>query len=310
MRKLGEKVILEQAPRDVDQQHVELWVERGLAIVCHLSIAAGLVLIGWRHFEDLQTGMSAATFYLLLPYTFLLLPKTALGVGRWDHAWPMAVIVWAVFCYRRPTVVGLLLGVAAGTVFFPALLFPLLWSFYRRRGGLRFAVAFVLSATLCLLVISSVLWFNNLLPNNWLFGWKLSAWLPWQRPDADMRGVWQGTTSHWAYRLPISLVYLAFLGTTAFWPSPKNLAHVIALIAALLLGVQFWYADMGGIYILWYLPLLLLLAFRPNLSACQPQPPGDDGLARWGRRLARSSRRLLRWFLPGHPSRQTARMIS
>jgi hypothetical protein len=94
-----------------------------------------------------------------------------------------------------------------------------------------------------------------------------------------------------------------------FWPAPKNLAHVIALTATVLIGIQFWYADQGGVYILWYLPLLLLLVFRPNLTACQPQPPGADWLSRLGRRLmivARRTLRLLRPVRARHPvSRST-----
>ena len=59
---------------------------------------------------------------------------------------------------------------------------------------------------------------------------------------------------------------------TAFWPTPKNLAHVIALSAAVLIGIQFWYAEQGGIYVLWYLPFLLVLVFRPNLLDRRPLP--------------------------------------
>ena len=40
----------------------------------------------------------------------------------------------------------------------------------------------------------------------------------------------------------------------------------MALSAAVLISIQFWYADRGGVYILWYLPLLLLTIFRPNLE--------------------------------------------
>ena len=60
-------------------------------MLCHLSILVGLVLIGWRHFDNIQAGMSAATFYLLLPYAYMLLPDSpdARGVpGRWDDVWP------------------------------------------------------------------------------------------------------------------------------------------------------------------------------------------------------------------------------
>ena len=40
---------------------------------------------------------------------------------------------------------------------------------------------------------------------------------------------------------------------------------MIALSAAVFISLQWWGADQGGVYILWYVPLLLLLVFRPNL---------------------------------------------
>ncbi len=309
VRRQVEKVILEQAPAEVDQESVGLWVERGLTVLCHLSIAVGLILIGWLHFEDLHAGMAAATFYLLLPYTYLLMPRTPLGVGRWDHAWPMALIIWTVLSFRRPTLAGLFLGLAAGTIFFPILIFPVWLSFYRGRGALRFGLSFVLSAGLCLAIIGLILWINGALPHPLLSGWRLSAWLPWV-PDPGLEGVWQGSSLHYLYRLPIFLAFVAFVGTTAFWPAPKNLADVLALTAAVLLGIQFWYADQGGVYILWYLPLLLLLVFRPNLSACQPQPPGQDWLARLGRRLAILARRILRSLAPVRSRHHVSRIVN
>jgi hypothetical protein len=94
---------------------------------------------------------------------------------------------------------------------------------------------------------------------------------------------------HWAYRIPVFIAYLAFVITTAFWPAPKNLGHVISLSAAVLIGIQFWYADHGGVYVLWYLPLLTLLVFRPNLSDRRAAPiqPETDWLARCRRAVAR-----------------------
>jgi hypothetical protein len=294
------KLIQQQAPVEVDDSRIRLWVERGLAVACHLTIVVGLVLIGWRHFQDLHAGMAAATFYLLLPYTYLLMPSTPLGAGRWDDAWPMALIVWAVLAYRRPAVAGLFLGLAAGSVFFPVLLFPVWLSFYWRRGAARFAVAFALSAGLCLLVLGGMVYFNDgQLPRSLQSAWTQSGWQPWQDPG-NLEGFWRNLT--WAYRLPIFIAYLAFVLTTAFWPSPKNLAHVLALSAAVLIGIQFWYADRGGTYVLWYLPLLLLLVFRPNLTACQPPPVGAGGrLMRWTRRLVRAAYRLLRQPQPAAP---------
>jgi hypothetical protein len=33
-----------------------------------------------------------------------------------------------------------------------------------------------------------------------------------------------------------------------------------------MLGTQFWHGQGGGLYIAWYLPMLLLTVFRPNLE--------------------------------------------
>src|SRR5262249_17825482 len=95
-------------------------------------------------------------------------------------------------------------------------------------------------------------------------------------------------------RIPVFIAYMAFMATTFFWPNPKNLGHLIALSGALLIGIQFWYSDRGGVYVLWYLPLLLLMTFRPNLTDRQPPPiqTEADWLLRWGRVLGRLVARL------------------
>jgi hypothetical protein len=283
----GTEAIVGQTPAGKNGSDVRLWAERGLTVACHLAIVVALALVGWRHFDDLHAGVAAATFYLLLPYTYLLMPSISPVVSRWDHAWPMALLVWAVLAYRRPTVAGAFLGLAAGTIFFPVLLLPVWFSFYRRRGACRFLLSFLLSAGVCLAVFGTIVWINGELPHSLRTGWTSSAWKPWEQPDKDTHGLWQDIPTHWAYRLPVFLAYATLLVASAFWPAPKNLAHVISLSAALLIGLQFWYADQGGVYVLWYLPYLLLLVFRPNLSSCQPAPPGEDWLARLGRRLGR-----------------------
>jgi hypothetical protein len=99
----------------------------------------------------------------------------------------------------------------------------------------------------------------------------------------------------------VFIAYLAFVALTAFWPTPRHLGQVIAQSAAVLIGVQFWYADQGGVYVLWYLPLLLLMVFRPNLTDVRPPvaAPMEFG---WMRRL----RRLFDWFRRPQPKAATA----
>jgi hypothetical protein len=257
------------------------WVFRLFAVLCHVAIMLGLVVVGWRHFADATAGMAAATFYLMLPYT-------GLYVGQSAQAWPAALLVWAVAAYRYPVLAGALLGLATGTAFFPLVLLPAWASFYAGRGAGRFLVAWLLTLGLCLMNFGLILGDGEQLPNGLLEG--LSAWLPWRVPATE--GFWTGV--HAAYRLPVFIAYLAFVLATAVWPSPKNLAQVLALSAAALVGLQLWYADQGGVYVLWYAPLLLLLAFRPNLQDHRPPPivTGTDWLHRGRDWLMQTVRRL------------------
>jgi len=94
-------------------------------------------------------------------------------------------------------------------------------------------------------------------------------------------------------------VYLMFVVITWLWPQPKNLAQLIALCAAVLIGIQFWYAD-GGVYVLWYLPLLLLLVFRPNLSdrMAPPDPDKEDFVSRIALATRGAASGLIRRLMP------------
>lgn len=271
----------EMAVRDTNGS-TEFWVERISAILCHLAIVTALAFIGWRHFQDAHAGMAAATFYLLLPYT-------AYHVEQVHHVLPTALLLWAVAAYRRPCAAGVLLGLAAGTGYFPAFLFPAWLSFYWGRGAGRFAGGFVTAGGLCLAAIAGILWAEGDLARRIQSTLSLSDWQPWIQPSPETTGFWTGIRWAWAYRMPVFVAYVAFVATTLVWPSPKNLAHLLALSAAVLIGIQFWFADQGGVYLLWYLPLFLLLVFRPNLSDREALPlhPETDWLARLRRQINR-----------------------
>jgi hypothetical protein len=280
----GESIV--QAP------NARLWVARTLAVACHLAVVVGLVVVGWRHFQDAHAGMAVATFYLLLPYTFLFLPHSNVLDGHWYDVWPTALLVWAVAAYRRPTLSGLLLGLAAGSVYFPLLLFPLWLSFYWRAGRGRFAAAFLVGVGLTLAWLGALAWFRG--EGLWaVLPMTGREWLPWLPPPRDTTSLWAGVG--WMYRLPVFVAYLGLVLASAFWPGPRTLSHLIALSAALLIGTQLWYADLGGTRLLWYLPLLLLLAFRPNLSTALAPPinPETD----WLVRVRRTARRFFTWLL-------------
>ena len=220
-------------------------------MVCHAAVVIGLLMIGIGHFQDRSVGMAMGTLYLLVPYT-------AHRIGQLHHVWPTAFLVWAICLYRRPVAAGWLLGLAAGTSLFPAPLFPAVVRLHFRRGAGRFALAFTFGGCQPRCDGYGVVagWPGQFRPGRGALPSRLAAMAsPQHREHLD--GV------HWAYRLPIFVLFVAFLAGVAVWPSPKNLSHLIALSAAVLIGVQFWHADQGGLYVLWYLPLILLWSSGP-----------------------------------------------
>jgi len=258
-------------------------VRTGLALCCHALVVAGLYVIGAWIFRNNISGLAASLLYVLLPYT-------AYHVKSLEHALPAAVLVGALLCYRWPTVSGLVLGIGASTVYFPVLLLPIWASFYWRRGIGRFVTAFCLPV----LAVVSTLAFKGELVDEVVAAMHLPDWRAWDlRAVPSGESVWTGMQLHYAYRVPIFIGYLVLVFAGTLWPRPKNLAHLLALSAAVILGVQFWYGDAGGIYVLWYLPLLILMTVRPSLvdHVALIIAPDDDWIWQLKRRLGSLWRR-------------------
>ena len=225
---------------------------RTIAILGHLAVVIGMVLIGYRHFDNIHTGVAAAVLYLLLPYT-------AHMTSHVDHVVPAALLVWAVQFYRRPVLAGIMLGLAAGVIYYPLFLLPLWCGFYWRRGLVRFAIGVI--AALALLVGLLALSPASL----GSFSDQLRQMFGVLNPlHADLAGFWQHHIE--VFRIPVIAAFVALCGSLALWPAQKNLGTLLSCSAAAMLGTQFWQAQYGGIYMAWYLPLLLLTVFRPNLE--------------------------------------------
>ncbi len=224
-----------------------------LAIVGHVLIVSALIAIGHWHFGSIQTGIACATLYLLHPYTNQML-------GRIDHLLPGALLLWAVVMYRRPFFSGFWIGTAAALVWYPLCLIPLWCSFYWRRGGIRFLVG--TGSALALFVL--LLLFSPASLGN--YGQQFlhlagkSAWLLFTAPD----GLWVNYTM--GYRVPVVAMYFVFCFGMFLWPARKHLATLLCGTALLMLGAQFWQLHQGGLYMAWYLPLVILTIFRPNLE--------------------------------------------
>jgi hypothetical protein len=222
-------------------------------ILGHLALVLGFVYIGHCHFGDIRTGIACATLYLLHPYTNQM-------VGRLDHLIPAALILWGVAAYRRPFFAGLWIGAATALVWYPCCLVPLWCSFYRRRGLIRFLIGTVSS----LAVFAVLLLFSpqglGTFQEQFIHLFGKSSLIIFSKPD----GFWNPNDI--IYRVPVlSLFWVVCIGLT-FWPSHKHLATLLSCSALLMLSVQFWQLHQGGLYMAWYLPLLILTIFRPNLE--------------------------------------------
>jgi hypothetical protein len=252
-------VTVEEPPTTSDKSaslHPELnmWLTiLTLIIAGHLIIVLEFAYIGYRHLGKLQTGIACAALYLFHPYSNQM-------IGRLDHIIPAALILWSVMAYRRPFFAGLGIGAAAALIWYPLWLIPLWCSFYRQKGWIRF-----LSGTVTALITFVALLFCSL-PEWGTFAEQLihtggkTEFMIFSQPD----GFW--TADDMFYRMPILAIFVVVCFGLLLVPSHKHLATLIAGSALLMLGVQFFQLYQGGLYLSWYLPLLILTIFRPNLE--------------------------------------------
>ena len=248
---------IEPAPADSAAQNPELstWLLiLTLIIAGHLVIVFQFAYIGYRHFGRLQTGIACAALYLFHPYS-------AQMIGRLDHIIPTALLLWSVLAYRRPFFAGLGIGAAAALVWYPFWLIPLWCSFYWQKGWIRF-----LSGTATALLVFAV-----------FLLFSLPEWGTFREQLIHMAGATaflvfnQQPVGFWSlddiyYRMPILALFFVICFGALFVPSHKHLATLLCGSALLMLSVQFFQLYQGGLYLSWYLPLLILTIFRPNLE--------------------------------------------
>lgn len=246
-----------------------VFIARLMAILSQIAIVAGLVFIGARHFGSFQMGVGMATVFLMLPYT-------AQFAGNSMHLLPGALLLWAIACYRIPALAGVLVGLAAGVCYYPFFLMPLWISYYWQRGRTRFTLGAVGSI---LLVVSTLAFTSEdfagfIAQVRSIFGFIIPR-------HEGLGGIWALNWDSW-FRLPLLAIFVVICVSYSFWPASKDLATLISCTAAAMVAVQFWHGDGGGLYMAWYLPLVLLVVFRPNLDdkvaveVLQPPRSGTD----------------------------------
>ena len=242
-----------------ETRDTELLVARILVVVAHLVVILGLLYIGRQHFASLQLGVAMSCLYLLLPCT-------AANVHKLSHVLPAACLIWAIASYRKPTIAGVLLGLACGTLFFAVFLLPLWAVFYGKKGAIRFGVSVlgvvaVLAACLMMISGDADSFFNRVVTS--------TNWTVYRLLD-DTLSVSPTSVSHLFIRIPMAAIFFVMLTAMTVLPRPRNLENLLANSTALVVAAQMWYPDDIGTYAQWYMPLFLLVVFRPRLDRFMP----------------------------------------
>jgi hypothetical protein len=228
-------------------------VAKVLAIAGQIALVLGLLYIGHYHFLNFRNGLGVTVLYMMLPYSTMF-------AGHVMHLLPAALLVWAIALYRFPLWAGVLLGLATGVSYYPFFLLPLWMSFYWDRGVWRFCTGTVLAL---LVAVGGLAFTSTDVPAFFdqlrqMFGF----WVP---RVAGLTGIWSLGWDPW-FRLPIMVAFFVLCVSFIFWPLRKSVGALIAYTAAIMVSVQFWHGYEGGSHMAWYLPLCLLVFFRPNLS--------------------------------------------
>jgi hypothetical protein len=238
---------------EVGQMSRYVIAAKSLAIASQVLIVLGLVLFCYYHYGNFNVGVGIATIYLILPYT-------AIYTGHVLHTLPAALMIWALVSFRKPLWSGVLIGLATGVSYYAIFLLPLWVSFYWLRGVRRFLIGVLVSLSVCILGLA----FTS--TNTMDFVHQVQAMFGfWSPLTQGLEGIWALGWNQW-YRMPLLVAFITLAVSFVAWPAEKNLGTLVSYSGAIMLAVQFWHGFGGGLYMAWYLPMVLLAFFRPNLN--------------------------------------------
>ena len=91
----------------------------------------------------------------------------------------------------------------------------------------------------------------------------------------DTLSISETPVSHLFIRIPMAAIFFVMLTAMTVLPRPRNLENLLANSTALVVAAQMWYPDDIGTYVQWYMPLFLLVVFRPRLDRFMPPEMTD-----------------------------------
>ena len=231
-----------------------------LIFIAHTIIILGFLYIGSRHFNSLQLGIAMSCLYLLLPCT-------TFKVHELSHVLPAGVSnlggrLLSPACDCR----GCCLVWRVGLCFLPSFCFHCGPYSTGDVGSVRFGVSLAAVAAVALFTVAMTSsnadsFFNRLvLTTNWTFYGLFT----------DQFSVSSLGMGQIFVRITLAATFFVMLTAMTVVPRRRNLENLLANSTALVVTAQLWYPEDIGTYVLWYLPLLLLVMFRPRLDRFTP----------------------------------------
>jgi hypothetical protein len=201
------------------------------------------------------------------------------GMTFVSHIVPPALMLVAFRYLDQPAVSGVLLASAAATGFYPAFMFPA-WAAYQWGRSPKSAAQFVAGfAALSLVVGVWVLMASRPAGDLGLIGtivrdtlghqtnprgYGMAPFGLWGQQTGIMRWVLQPLAGS-PLTAPMFLVYVSFLGLTAFIARGAGPVGLALLTAGVALGANIWRIPGTGSYMNWYHPFVVIGVLGPGL---------------------------------------------
>ena len=262
------------------------------------------LLLAAKRLAGEDAAWAAVALYAGSPYVIGLGGQRELigGVVYISHIAPVSATLLAFLLRGRPFVSGALLAFAAGTLYYPAFLFPLWvgWQWRGEGGSLRAALRFAGGFAVCAIAIAALV-FHHTPPtgDKGALAQFLESTLEHQE-GSQSREYGSSHLSFWGTHPGLARIFhsplfgsgslfkgtfLAFTALSAgafFLVRGRPAAQLAALTAMIAAAVQLWKTHAAGSYVEWYLPVLLIGLF----GTCPKSPAGDGGGAGLGGRPA------------------------
>ena len=251
---------------------------RAATITFDLLTIASLIVLGWR----LRSGREGWRLGLLLAWLWAACPCTLLGMEKSTNDGLVALmVVLIMLVLESPIKRGVLVGLGTASKFFPAVLLPLVA--VGRGDGDQRTIRKVLAAFVITTGVSIAVF---LPPGGVKEFWDHTV--GYQLTRSDIFSIWALHPALAPIKVALEAAAVFLAVAVAFRPRGlRTPAQVAALAAAVIIAVQLPALHWFYLYVVWFLPLVLVAVLAPGAPAnaetevldrsvaLEPADPGD-----------------------------------